>query len=212
MFELDSALLELAGLFESPGGAVEVSSAEFGKRIGVSQQTASRYLVSLAREGLIERKVTGLGQELRLTEKGLSRLRGIHSRIGLLFSKKPKSLSGIVVSGLAEGAYYVREYSERIKEKTGYAPHPGTLNLRVSEKPVLPQNPEVIPSFSRGARTFGEVRLYSVELSAKKRKASAHLIVPDRTHHRDELEFIARENIRKKLGISDGDGVTVTLC
>lgn len=211
MFELETALIEIAGLFDCSEDTVEVSSAEVGKLLLVSQQTASRYLAALEEEGYIERKVTGSGQEIKLTQKGLSKLRGIHSRIGSFFSSKPKTLSGVVVSGLAEGAYYVREYSERIKEKTGYSPHPGTLNLKVDEKPTLPLGADSIASFTKGARTFGEVRLYAVELSAGKKSAPAHLIVPDRTHHRDELEFIAGGNLRKTLGVSDGDRVTVTI-
>jgi len=211
MVELDNALIELAGLLSSPSDAIETSSSNIGEILGVSQQTACRYLKNLEQEALISREITGLGQKISLTDKGVGRVREIHSRLDSFLKKKPNAFSGVVSSGLGEGAYYVREYANKFKEKIGYTPHPGTLNLKVSAKPTLPPNPEVVTAFKKGDRSFGEVKLFSVELTAKKNKALAHLIVPDRTHHRTDVEFISKTNLRRKLGVSDGSTVGVRL-
>lgn len=38
---------------------------------------------------------------------------------------------GEVVSGLGEGAYYVRQYEPLIEEYLGFKPFPGTLNVKI---------------------------------------------------------------------------------
>lgn len=211
MVRLDAVLVEVAGLLSSPKDSVETTSTTLGERLGVSQQTASRYLKDLEKEGFIERKITGFGQRIRLTGKALERLHEIRARLDSLLKQKPAVFSGSVSSGLGEGAYYVSEYAVKIKEKIGYTPYPGTLNLKVGVRPPLPPDAEVVAGFHKEDRSFGEVTLYPTELSAGRRKTPAHLIVPDRTHHRDEMEFIARGNLRKKLGLKDGATVKVKL-
>ena len=120
-------------------------------------------------------------------------------------------IAGELKSGLGEGAYYVRKYASRIKENAGFTPFPGTLNLRVSEIPpgLGGAASAVIPEFRDSGRVYGSVKLIPAALSHRKSKIKCHLILPERTHHKNELELISPVNLRKKLVLRDGDEVEV---
>ena len=46
------------------------------------------------------------------------------------------SLSGIIVRGLGEGAYFMsmQHYKDEIKKKLGFETYPGTLTLKITKK------------------------------------------------------------------------------
>ncbi|MFH1788474.1 MAG: DUF120 domain-containing protein, partial [Candidatus Altiarchaeota archaeon] len=57
---------------------------------------------------------------------------------------------------------------------------------------------------------YGVIRLAPVSLSFKKKKTDCFFLLPERTHHREDVELIHKEKLREKLGLRDGDEVTVS--
>ena len=211
---LEHALVVLASKIGSSSGSIEVTTAELGRLLGVSQQTASRYVVELAGKGWVERVRSGRGYSLRLSGEGVSVLQNIHTTIGrFLDSRLKQSYEGTVVSGIGEGAYYVGEYAERIRKAVGYRPYAGTLNVRIGGgRPNMntPQTLDVLGFMSHG-RSFGRVGLTPVKLHIQRKTISCHVIIPERTHHKVDLEVIAKENLRDKYGLKDGEKARIML-
>jgi len=160
-------LYELSRRLKSPYDELFINSAEFGKLLGVSQQSSSRYLTRLESRGLIERKVTGRGQSIRLTERGVEALRKMHTELENFFRTHAEiQVRGRVVKGLGEGAYYIGKYSERLKDALGFEPYQGTLNLDVKGK-FSPERAKTIriEGFKEGNRCFGDITCIPASIS-----------------------------------------------
>ena len=198
-----------------------MSSRSLGLQLGVSQQTASRRLQRLEREGLIERIVSRRGERVKLTDAGLELLREVY--YALAFTVPPKlvdtiEFEGVVFSGLGEGGYYMslEGYVRQIEEKFGFKPYPGTLNVRLTgrsellKRVKLDEYPSImISGFSDGKRTYGSVRAYKASINGYR---PAAVVIPSRTVHKiDVIEVIAPVNLREQLDLRDGDHVRVTV-
>ena len=189
---------------------VLIGTEELGKILGVSQQTASRRLLELARKGYIDREMTPRGQSVLITKKGLSALREVYEvlRTGFEEGRNVFFLSGTVFTGFGEGAYYVTKsgYSGQFEEKLGFRPFPGTLNLRLRsiEDIRARKERELLPGIVvNGERTYGDVKCFKTKINDKMDGA---LLLIHRTHYgQDVVEVIAGESVRKKLGLKDGD-------
>lgn len=208
-----SLLLHLAGrgAAQTP---VTVTSQEVGTAIGVSQQSADRHLVALEKEGLVQRTLAQRRQRLTLTSAGVSVLRREYHLYRRVFEGPARlRFSGQVASGLGEGRYYLSQpgYVVQFTERLGYTPYPGTLNVRLAGEVLLRIGSVKdwtgvrIDGFQASGRTFGGATCYAARLSGR----PGHLIVPDRTHHKDVIEFIAPEFLREALHVKDGDAVEV---
>ncbi|MFH1055734.1 MAG: DUF120 domain-containing protein [Candidatus Altiarchaeota archaeon] len=214
MLSYEFVLYCLAGRLKSPSGRLSMSTSEFGLLFSVSQQTASRYLRGLESLGWVERRQNGRGFTLNLTSEGVAVLKGMHINIGkFLESKAPQAFEGKVVSGIGEGAYYVRQYADRIEEALGYRPYYGTLNIRFEGgKPELAAyKTDYVSGFRSDNRSFGKAELVEVILSVGNHEIGCHAILPERTHHKKDLELIARHNLRRKYGLADGQKVLVSV-
>ena len=213
--ELWEALLKLAllGAVKRP---VTLNSSAFARSLGLSQQTASRRLIELERLGLIRRDVHFRGQTVILTERGVEELREVYVELKRIFEEEVGRLTveGVVFTGLGEGAYYVsREgYRRQFVEKLGFDPYPGTLNIRLCDarslqaREILDQYRGIeIEGFSDGGRTYGPVKCFRATINGRVEGA---LVIAKRTHYgRDTMEFIAPVNVRRALGLKDGDRV-----
>lgn len=197
-------------------GYVHVSTGELGKELGVSQQTASNRLVALAAAGLIKRRRSQRGQDVAITKDGVGLLRKELADYQRIFSGTVAiTIRGTVSSGLGEGQYYLNKpgYREQIKEKMGFAPYNGTLNLTVSETEMskldmVPAGRRIkLDSFKADGRTYGEAECIPVML----RKVRCAIILPKRSHHTEVLEIISAVHLRTKLGLGDGDAVEITI-
>jgi riboflavin kinase len=191
---------------------LNVPSAELGELAGVSQQTAARNLKELEDAGLIRRVKTGRGQGVLVTEKGIAELTELYSGLkAFLEEEVPRTkVNGTLSRGMGEGAYYVNEYAEEIKNKLSYKPFPGTLNVKINEQLNLVRlMTGTIKGFRKKNRTFGSIRYAPVRVSAKGAWVDCHILVPARTHHKDVLEIIASCDLREKLGVADGDVLSV---
>ena len=202
-------LLATAGGDHTP---VVLTSREVGERIGVSQQAADRYLLSLEARGLVTRSLAQRRQRLLLTPAAMELLRGEYHAYRRIFEGPAKvSVSGKVTSGLGEGKYYLSQpgYVVQFTERLGYSPYPGTLNVRVGPEAlrraslVAEWTGVRIDGFHASGRTFGGATCFPARLNGH----ACHLIHPDRTHYKDVIEFIAPECLREALHLKDGDTV-----
>ncbi len=200
----------------------KVSTEYLAKKLGISQQTASRYLIELERKGWIQRNITSEGSLIKIEESGGRELQKLYSELKLLMEKSyPPSvtLEGKVFTGLGEGAYYVTKehYRQQIVEKLGFEPYPGTLNVKLSSDYDIKARMELdaypaieIKGFKNEDRTFGFVKCYPAIIGGTVKGA---LITALRSHYdASVLEIIAPVCLRKQLGLKDGNKVKVEVC
>lgn len=121
-------------------------------------------------------------------------------------------IKGTLTSGSGEGAYYMSKkvYNLQFRERLGFEPYPGTLNIIIQEEYVTS-----IKECLRGAKKIegkgdlGDVLYMRATLNDKIKGA---LVFPVKTHHPQRiLEFIAPVYIRQTLKLEDGDTVTLYL-
>ncbi len=197
----------------------KVSTEYLAKKLGISQQTASRYLIELERKDWIQRNITPEGSLIKIEESGSKELQKLYSELKLLIEKTyPPSvtLEGIVFTGLGEGAYYVTKehYRQQIVEKLGFEPYPGTLNVKLSSDYDIKTRMELdaypaieVRGFKNEDRTFGLVKCYPAIIGGIVKGA---LITALRSHYdASVLEIIAPVCLRKQLGLKDGNKVKV---
>ncbi|MHC1625873.1 MAG: DUF120 domain-containing protein [Methanoculleaceae archaeon] len=212
----DLASLKAIALRGGLRGSVRISSQSLGTDLGISAQTASRRLIALEDKRLISREMRGEGQYVMITPDGEELLRQEYEDYRRLFEgeESPYRMEGVVITGLGEGRYYMglSGYRDQFREKFGFEPYPGTLNLRIQpgDQPVRRRLSALdwvkIHGFTAENRTFGEVKALPCRID----KISGAIIVPGRTHYpEDVLEIIAPVNLRQALNLSDGDIVEV---
>lgn len=129
--------LALLGAHNKP---VELSSVEFASYMDSSPQTAARRLKSLEDEKLISRQILHNGQLISLTKNGITALQKELNDYREIFSGNGavKILSGQVITGLGEGQYYIslEGYRTQFREKLGFDPYPGTLNIKLEPQSI----------------------------------------------------------------------------
>lgn len=203
--------LALLGAHNKP---LEISSAEFASHMETSPQTAARKLKCLEDEKLIKRQILHNGQLVSITKNGLAALQKELNDYRAIFSGngQKKFLAGKVITGLGEGQYYIslEGYRRQFIEKLGFAPFPGTLNIKLD-----PHSIEIrkgisadisISGFTTQKRTFGSGSCFNVMIG----DVRGAVIVPERTHYpEDIIEIIAPVNLREHLNIRDGSAVEV---
>ncbi|MCL4429708.1 MAG: DUF120 domain-containing protein [Candidatus Bathyarchaeota archaeon] len=200
----------------------KISTEYLAKKLDISQQTASRYLIELEHKGWIARKVTPEGSLIKIEAQGNGELQKLHSNLKVLMEKSyPPSvtLEGNVFTGLGEGAYYVSkpDYQKQIVEKVGFIPYPGTLNVKLSTdydiktRNELESYPAIeVMGFQGENRSYGLVKCYPAIIGGKIKGA---LVTAKRSHYDSSvLELIAPVCLRKQLGLKDGNKVKVEIC
>lgn len=191
------------------GERVKITMRELANEMGVSPQSVLRLIEEMEEEGLVERSVEGKKTYVEITPEGLAFLEDLCEAIsGVLYNGV---IIGEVISGIGEGAYYVRQYSHLIKEYLGFEPYPGTLNVRV----LFPRTvfdalcnvrPVILPGFVKEGRTFGDVKAYRVRIG----DVEGAIVIPSRTVHPPKIaEIIAPVYLRKELGLEDGSKITI---
>ncbi|MEM1563795.1 MAG: DUF120 domain-containing protein [Candidatus Bathyarchaeia archaeon] len=126
---------------------------------------------------------------------------------------KTVHVRGRIFSGFGEGAYFISLpwVRRQIKEKLGFTPYLGTLNLKLTGKYVdfrkLLENAKAIeispePGYCRG-KCF---RAY-----IGRGMACAVVIPCVENYPKDVLEIVASSNLREKLRLRDGDEVEVKI-
>lgn len=196
-------IAEKTGLFSE----LETSTTKIARALGVSQQSVSRLLIDLEKEGLVERKVSAGGLVIGLKKKGRDQLQNEFTVLKKLFHPERK-LKGKVVDGFGEGKYYTEKYKLKIKEAMGFTPFPGTLNIKTDRIKVksflMDVDPIEINGFATSDRTFGSIKLYKINIGGM----AGAILKPERTRHGDDvLEIIADVDLRKKMGLKENNVV-----
>jgi len=124
-------------------------------------------------------------------------------------------LKGKIVSGVKKGAFFTRLdwVQEQCREKLGFRPYPGTLNLELSSEylPVVEamQKLEGI-ELSSPDPVFCSGKTLPVKIEG----VSGAIIIPAeevRVHGKNIVEIIAPLKLRESLDVTDGDAVTVVV-
>ncbi|MFB6101063.1 MAG: DUF120 domain-containing protein [Haloplanus sp.] len=216
------AALKRIALDGGLSGRTKISCSEFAERIDASAQTASRRLQRLDEVEFIDREVLADGQLVAVTDGGVAALRREYADYRRLFEDSTTlSLDGTVTSGMGEGRHYISlpGYMSQFRERLGYEPFPGTLNVELAaestqsrgELESLEGAATPIDGWEDDDRTFGPATCYAAQVEAGTASYDgAHVIVPERTHHdATQLELIAPVKLRDELGLADGDSLTI---
>ncbi len=195
---------------------ITVTTPKMGSELGMSQQSVSRWLITLETKGLIERKQGIRGYMVKITPDGKDVLVEMRNELNDVIAESGKMvMGGRVVSGMLDGKYYLgfKEYIENIKAMLGFRPFPGTLNIKLNtmddtqcKERLCAMKGTEIPGFRKGDKIFGSLNCFQCRVG----KARGAVLIPERSHYGfDVIEVISRFNLRKRLNLSDGDDVEV---
>lgn len=123
-----------------------------------------------------------------------------------------RQIKGEVFFGLGKGAFFVglEGYRSQIREKLGFVPFPGTLNLKVDPR----EGEEFLASicsikiggFEKDGKKYGDLDCKK----AKIRDIVVFVIRPAKTHYDNSVfEIIASESLRERFELKDGDSVSI---
>jgi len=197
-----------------------ITTSSLGKNIHKSQQAASKHLLELEQNKFITRIVNGRNLSVKITSKGFSEMVKLSSILQKSLDSSPSHvyLTGTLVSGMGEGAYYMglKGYTKQFKSKIGYVPFPGTLNVRLDKKihqESIKQFETLdgvkLDGFSDGKRTYGWVKCFSAKLN---NSINCELIILERTHHDDSvIELISKTCLRKNTTLKDDSKVSIKI-
>ena len=216
---------------------LEITSGQMSRIINRSQQTASKVLIDLERENLIERIKNNKKFGIKLTEEGFETLQEIYEMLKKSMDNSNNKLilfKGKIVTGMGEGAYYMSldGYKKQFREKLGYEPYPGTLNVKLEDKHYMTSRRDLInhPSihiegFKNSDRTFGWVKCYAATIIqdptvsdnlnsdvAEIKERDVHVLLLERTHHDNSLiEVIGPHSIKEISKLKNGDNVIISI-
>jgi riboflavin kinase len=197
---------------------VELTTNEIAKKIKRSQQLASKELLDLEFFGCIKRNKKSKKYTIKVTERGYQQVYDhfLFLKTAVESFKHVIDFECHIITGMGEGAYYMSldGYKKQFKEKLGYEPYPGTLNIKlnsmlfVEAKKEMLKYPSInIEGFSDQSRTFGWVKCYPASINDSKNINSSILIL-ERTHYDDSIiELIAPFSIKEQFSLKNGDYV-----
>lgn len=195
---------------------IPISSGEIAKMLGISQQSASKKILELIDDEIVERRFGAKKPLIKITKKGVGLLQKEYTDYQRIFEALKKlSVKGVVISGMDEGRYYLtlKGYKEQLKRKLRFSPYEGTLNLKLlpsesGKLNILKESAGInIDGFQDGERTFGSGKCFH----AKIRNADCAVIMPNRSHYSNVVEIISKDYLREKLKLRDGDMIEVEI-
>ncbi len=209
-------LLKELALLGATHKHILITTSQLGLRLGISQQSASRWITYVESLNLVKKENVGRNIRVKLTREGMNILRHEFFEYTLIFGA-PKLLhfEGKVVSGLGEGKYYIskRQYKRQIIEKLFFDPFPGTLNVKLYPEYVeklaelKEAEPIILDGFEEGGHTYGRVFAYFATIS----KHPGALILPELSHYREVVELISHIPLREVCKLIDGDEVEIAV-
>jgi len=221
--------LEILIALGKMGGArrlVTCTTSELGESVGISQQSTSRKLVEMENMKLIVRNYSQRGNSIKITPEGIANLEHVFTDLWMILTTSGREvterliLRGKVITGMAEGAYYMgqKAYREQFAMLLDFIPFPGTLNLQILDEITLSNFERLlrlpakfISGFKDGDRVFGKVFIWPIFILLNNEKIPAAIVRPERTHHTNQIEIISPDHIKEKYGVKDGDELQIVL-
>jgi len=132
-----------------------------------------------------------------------------------------KKITGIIFTDLGEaGSFMGLDWVQRIlKEKVGFAPYAGTLNLRLTSTQAIARWKELRQSMTGvdippPEPSFCHARCFLAKidktLEGKEDERSVAVLVPEVDDYpADKVEVIAPFHVKKSLQVDDGDPLTL---
>ncbi|MEM0445434.1 MAG: DUF120 domain-containing protein [Nitrososphaerota archaeon] len=201
------------------GTGVQVTTPVLAKHLNTSQQSASRIMIKLEKEGFIERRMVGRSCYVRLTEKAVNELSELYTELKRVIERPVEVvLEGRVFSGMGEGAYYISLpwYRDQIRKKLGFDPYPGTLNVNllswdaIQNRRIINKYADiVIEGYRDRNRTYGGAKAI---LASFNNSDLCAILYIERTHYGENVvEVVSPVYLRGKYGLTDGDKVRITV-
>ncbi|MBE6526959.1 MAG: DUF120 domain-containing protein [Thermoplasmata archaeon] len=193
---------------------ISLSSRELGDMLDMSQQSASKRILELLENNLIDRDLGARKQRIKITSIGHDALRREYNDYRRIFELTDHIiLHGNIKDGMGEGGYYINQpgYMRQFEEKLGYRPYFGTLNVAIDKDDVgkldIVKNTAgiLISGFTDEKRTFGDVIAYK----AKIRNTDCAIVIPARSQYVDVIEIVCKYHLRRTLSLSTDDRVDV---
>ena len=193
---------------------IELSSHELAHQLQTSQQTASRYLLELDTQEMITRELGVKKQLIQITSIGSDVLENEFLSYKQIFDLTNKvAFKGKLISGMGEGKYYTEQkgYADQFERELGFVAYPGTFNVEIKYiernkiRLLRSYGGIEIHEFPGENRTFGSVICFKATINDK----NGAIVIPKRSHYTTVLECISPYNLRKILGLHDGDIVEV---
>jgi len=179
-----------------------------------------RAVQDLLEAGYLERDADGDHGYIQVSHSGLAVLADRYQRLSTVF-QTPPPLVGRVADGNEKAQEFLtlEGYERQFRERLGYTPYPGTLNLRLlgrQSRSVLGDVAAVrIREWQRNDDDYGGASCYPAVTAAPasgNAYEGGHLIVPDRTGHDDDvIEILAPDELRSALEVGTDDIVTVRI-
>src|SRR5207247_11306372 len=96
---------------------VALSTGLVAKGLGLSQQTASRRLIDMEKQGLIVRSGEGRVQRVQITKEGLANLTEMYRGLKHVFEapKRELGMKVVVLSGLLDGSFHISRERQSIQ-------------------------------------------------------------------------------------------------
>ncbi len=117
---------------------------------------------------------------------------------------------GRVFSGVGEGRNYVELYKNEIEKTLGIKPYPGTLNIRLEHEYVDIAKRVLAPSPHTIIKPPREGLSPVLAWKAYVKHICVYIVKPLKTVWGfDVIELIAEKNLRKFLGLADGDIIEI---
>ena len=195
---------------------IELTTKEIAQKIKRSQQLASKELLELEFLGFVKRNKKSKKYAIKVTEKGYQEVYNLFLflKTAIESFKYVINFEGRIIAGMGEGAYYMslNEYKKQFKEKLGYEPYPGTLNIKLTsmlyveaKKEMLKYPSVLIEGFSDQSRTFGWVKCYPAYINDSA-NINSYILILERTHYDDSImEIIAPFSIKEQFSLKNGD-------
>ncbi len=129
------------------------------------------------------------------------------------------TLKGKVISGCGEGEFYVNLYARCFEAVLGFKPYPGTLNIILDYESIklrkyvskLINSIIIKPPNFKGLKLYN-VKCYPATLVKGLNYEDVYIVEPEATRYGWEIiEVISKVNLRKKLGLRDGDEVKIEI-
>lgn len=190
---------------------LKVTESELAHTLGVPQQTLSRHLILLEKEGRIKRSKQGI----RLTEKSMQEALLLKGSIEAALSNSSSiEMRGEIVSGIGEGKYYMSlaGYKSQLMKLYGFDPYPGTLNVKLPPEEVQKRlllrerKGEYIKGFEHKGKKLGGLVSYVCHFNG----TSAIAIFPEKSQHGlNIIELVGPIEFRRKFALKDGEWVTL---